>query len=72
LPSYSTHRRVYEIIGLSAGYCFVNDRIVDEDPPFMELCSHGFSRLEKRDDKATPLNPKIGKIHRAIILREGT
>jgi hypothetical protein len=37
---------VYEIIGLSAGYCFVTDRIVDEDPPFMELCSHGFSRLE--------------------------
>ncbi|NAZ11155.1 MAG: hypothetical protein GU361_00275 [Desulfurococcales archaeon] len=33
MPSYSTHRRVYEIIGLSAGYCFVNDRIVDEDPP---------------------------------------
>ncbi|MCC6009958.1 MAG: hypothetical protein LM588_03065 [Fervidicoccaceae archaeon] len=47
MPSYSSHRRVYEIIGLSAGYCFATDRIVDEDPPFMELCSHGFSRLEK-------------------------
>ena len=33
MPSYSAHRRVYEIIGLSAGYCFVTDRIVDEDPP---------------------------------------
>jgi hypothetical protein len=63
---------MYEIIGLSAGYCFATDRIVDEDPPLMELCSHGFSRLEKCDDKATPLNPHIGKIHRAIILRDGT
>jgi hypothetical protein len=63
---------VYEIIGLSVGSCFVTDRIVDEDPPFMELCSHGFSRLEKCDDKATPLNPQIGKICRAVILREGT
>ena len=35
LPSYSAHRRVYEIIGLSAGYCFVIDRIVDEDPPLV-------------------------------------
>jgi hypothetical protein len=26
---------VYEIIGLSAGYCFVIDRIVDEDPPLV-------------------------------------
>jgi hypothetical protein len=35
LPGYSSHRRVYEIIGLSAGYCTVIDRIVDEDPPLV-------------------------------------
>ncbi|MEM1605307.1 MAG: hypothetical protein QXW41_03600 [Fervidicoccaceae archaeon] len=35
MPSYSSHRRVYEIIGLSDGYCFVIDRIVDEDPPLV-------------------------------------
>jgi len=35
LPSYSSHRRVYEIIGLSAGYCFVIDRIIDENPPLV-------------------------------------
>jgi len=39
LPSYSSHRRVYEIIGLSAGYCFVIDRIVDEDPPWLGMFS---------------------------------
>jgi len=26
---------VYEIIGLSAGSCFVTDKIVDEDPPLV-------------------------------------
>jgi hypothetical protein len=27
---------VYEIIGLSAGSCFVIDKIVDEDPPLVK------------------------------------